>query len=199
MPTSADMGGLRFGTLVETDTGLRPVQDLRPGDAVFTTGNELRPLIWSGHRILRLADQHDPVLRPVLIEADAFGPGCPQQRLMLAPGQLVALSGWRVELHFATPQVLVPAAALVDGHRIRRPDPTGPVGYIVLLLDGHCVIDCAGFPCGSAFPTPTTLAGLDPTARGRLLRLFPTLASLRSAFPRTALPVLTIEEAALLA
>lgn len=197
-PGAADLGGLRYGSLVDTPEGLRPAQDLHSGDLVLTADHGAQPLLWAGHRLQRLDDLRDPGQCPVLIEADAFGPGQPLNPVTVAPQQLIAVTGWRVELHFGTPEVLAPAAALIDGLRLHPAEAAGPVGYIFLLLPGHRLLSCDGLRCASVFPSPTALAGLDADTRGRLLRLFPTLPSLRAAFPQTARPVLSGEEARLL-
>lgn len=188
------------GTLIRTDRGEVPVETLAPGDRVWTLDHGFLPLRWIGQRHLTRDDlARMPQLRPIWFDAGALGPGLPRRRMGLSPQHRVLRQGWQAELHFGTPQVLAPAAGLVNGRTIRQGGAEGGVTYVHFLLDGHQIVASEGVLSESFFPTAMALGGVDSAARAELALLFPDLASLSRAYPATARPSLRRREAALVA
>lgn len=76
---------LTTGTMIDTSTGPRPIETLRPGDVVLTLDAGPQPLRRNLHRHIPLAAQAaDAALRPILIEAGAFGGGLPRQAMLVS-------------------------------------------------------------------------------------------------------------------
>lgn len=187
-------------TMIDTDTGPKAAARLRVGDLVWTLDAGLQPLRWIGMRPVSVAEQiADPALRPILFAPGSLGAGVPVRRMALSPQHRICRGDWRTDLYFGHSEVLVPAQALVNGRTIRRAAPRAPVTYVHFLLDGHQIVRSDGALTESFFPTPLSLSGLDSPARREVLRLFPDLASLTRAYPRTARPVLRGAEALLVA
>ena len=66
------------GTRILTPSGLRPVEDLAPGDLVITRDAGPQPIRWTGRVVIDAARlRREPACRPVHIAANAFGPGRP--------------------------------------------------------------------------------------------------------------------------
>lgn len=188
------------GTRIDTACGPRDVQGLQPGDLIWTKDAGLLPLRWIGRRHVSLAElRADPLLRPVEFAPGSLGPGVPDRPLALSPQHRLCRGGWQAELFFGHPEVLVPAQALVNGDTIRQAEPQHPVTYVHFLLDGHQIVRSNGVLSESFFPSALSLTGLDRAARAEVLRLFPDLASLTGAYPRTARPVLQGRQARLVA
>lgn len=186
------------GTIIETATGPVPVEDLRLGDLIWTKDAALQPLRWIGKRRIAIADLiANPALRPVIFDPGALGEARPDRLMELSPQHRLCLGGWKTELHFGEGEVLVPAGALINGTTIRQETPAKDVTYVHFLLDGHQIVRSNGVLSESFFPTELSLTGLDRAACAELIGLFPDLARLRCAYPRTARPVLRKVEAKL--
>lgn len=179
------------GTRIETATGPCPVERLRPGDLVRTRDHGLQPVRWIGGRTVEGTGK----LAPVRIGAGALGP---HDTVLVSPQHKVLVTGWRAELFFGKPEVLVAARHLVDGHRIRRA-PRPMVGYWHVLLDQHEILWANGLAAESLLPAPYTLASLDEETRAELLAIFPDMAGMWGLGAwQTARPVLSRREAHML-
>lgn len=164
------------GTLIRTACGPRPVEDLRPGDLVWTADAGLHPL---RHLLSRTippsALAADPALRPVLIRADAFGPGRPARDLRVSPQHRILIADWRAPLHWGAEEVLVPARALVDGARVRIDDVASSVIYLHLVFDRHEIVESEGLLSESYLPGPLTMRGLFADERAAVGRTLPAV------------------------
>jgi len=188
------------GTLIDTATGPRGVESLTQGDLIWTRDAGLLPLRWIGQRRIGLPELlADSALRPVIFAPGSLGAGMPDRALALSPQHRLCQGGWRAELYFGQPEVLLPAHALINGTTICQATPCGAVTYVHFLLDGHQIVRSNGVLSESFFPSALSLTGLDRAALAEVLRLFPDLASLSRAYPQTARPVLRAAEARLVA
>ena len=148
------------GARVQTPKGLRAVETLCEGDMVWTRDNGAVPVrqILST-RLPPVVLTQRPELRPVVIRAGAFGPGCPEQDTRLSPQHRVLVTGWQAELYFGEPEVLIPAIKLVDGHRIQRDFRPAGVRYLHVLLEKHEVLTVDGLDSESYLPGAANVAG----------------------------------------
>jgi len=161
------------GTLVETETGPRPVEAIRAGERVLTRDGGFRPVRWAGARSLGLAELiAAPALVPVRIRAGALGPGVPARDLVVSPQHRVLLEGARAELLFGEAEVLAPAVQLVGRPGIGR-DALRPVRYHHLLFDSHEIVLSEGCWSESFQPGARSLGGLDADQRAEIRALFP--------------------------
>ena len=122
------------GTLILTDRGERPVEDLRIGDTVITASGQHRAIKWIGRRSYAgrfLAA--NPSVYPVRFPAGSLGEGLPRRDLLVSPKHAMFLAG-----------VLVPAECLLDGKRIVRERGLNRVDYVHVELDSHDVILAEG-------------------------------------------------------
>ncbi len=187
------------GTCIATPKGERLVEDLRPGDLVFTRDNGVQELRWVGSKTLSgQALLADPKLNPVLIRAGALGMGLPERDMRVSPNHRMLMAGNETALMFGEREVLAAAKHLTQRDGIQRVTSTG-VTYIHLLFERHEVILADGAWTESFQPGDYSLNGLDMPQRRELLSLFPELAShANDSFP-AARQVLRKHEAKLLA
>jgi Hint domain len=188
------------GTLIDTPEGARRVEDLRPGDLVSTADRGPQRVCWVGRRtVTRDEMRRDPRLWPVTIAAAAFGPEQPARDLAVSRQHRILRGGWACELHFAEPEVLIPAHRLVNGRTVRLDQPRGDVTYVHFLCDRHEIVFAEGLPSESFYPSPQSLEGVEAEAQAELLLIFPELRS-RSVPPLAiARPVVEPRLAKLLA
>jgi len=130
------------GTRILTDAGEVAVEDLAVGDTVVTvaTGVARRTIVWAGRRTVDCAAE--TALRPVVVAADAFGPGAPRRQLMLSPDHAVLVDGF-----------LVPIRYLINGATICRDDARDEVTYVHIELDAHDAVLAEGLACESFLDT----------------------------------------------
>ncbi|WP_114965614.1 Hint domain-containing protein [Alkalilacustris brevis] len=165
------------GTLIDTDEGRIPVEELFVDDRVLTRDHGFQPLVWVGEKEVSaelLVEK--PEFAPVLIEKGALGEGGPERDMMVSPQHRVLVTSPTVELLFGQHEVLVPAKHLVGMPGVHRLTDT-PVTYIHVMCAQHELLRSDGCWTESFQPGDMSLAGLDRAQRAELLALFPELAN----------------------
>ena len=118
------------GTMILTDRGERPVEELEIGDSVITGAGLRRPIKWIGRRsysgryILGRKD-----LLPICFKADSLGANLPQRDLWISPHHAMYLEG-----------VLIEARALVNGVSIVQAAKVDQVEYFHIELESHDLV-----------------------------------------------------------
>jgi len=132
------------GTRLSGEFGDVKIEDLRPGDRLFTQGGATRPITWIGHRRVDCRRHTKPAeVMPVRISAGAFGPGMPARELILSPDHSV---------YSAEHDALIPVKLLVNGTSIVQLD-VGEITYWHVELDAHDVVLAEGLPAESYLDT----------------------------------------------
>ncbi len=118
------------GTLIRTDCGDVPVENLKIGDCVLNHLGQARPVKWLGRRAYRqpFASTNNDII-PILICKNALGPNRPSRDLYVSPLHAMFID-----------DVLVPAGLLVNGASIRRCPDMAEIRYIHIELASHDVI-----------------------------------------------------------
>ncbi len=122
------------GTRITTPSGEIAVECLRIGDPVTTRSGIAKPVKWIGRRRYSAAQLTAATqLCPVLIRKDALAAGMPRRDLLVSPMHSMFID-----------EVLIPAAALVNGVSVLRRDARAPVEYTHIELAEHDVIFAEG-------------------------------------------------------
>jgi hypothetical protein len=153
------------GTLIRTDRGERPVEDLAIGDRVVTLFCGVQPIRWIGRR--SYADRFlagKTHILPIRISAGALGGGLPRRDLLVSPKHAMFLDC-----------VLVPAECLVNGTTIVQEHSLARVEYVHVELDSHDVLLAEGAPSESF---------VDDNSRG----MFHNAAEFDVLYPHAARP-----------
>ncbi|MDO8885001.1 Hint domain-containing protein [Pseudotabrizicola sp.] len=154
------------GTLIETATGLRLVEDLQEGDMVITLDHGLQPIRWIGRRTVSGLEDW----APIRFMTGTMGNDRP---LLVSPQHRMLVQGWKAELYFGQSEVLVAAKHLVNGDTIHC-QPMDRVTYMHLLFDQHQLIFAEGAVSESLLPGDEMLRG-NPAMQREILYLFPEL------------------------
>jgi len=127
------------GTLIWTERGEVPVEDLEIGDEVVILSGAARAIKWIGRRAYdgRFVTDNRAVL-PIRIEAGALADGVPARDLWVSPEHALYIDG-----------VLVPASLLVNGATIRQVERIDRLEYFHIELAAHEVILAEGAPAES--------------------------------------------------
>ncbi len=122
------------GTLIRTDRGDVPVEELAIGDAVTTALGKLRPIKWIGRRSYggRFVMGRKDIL-PICIKAGALDDNVPCRDLWISPHHAMYLEG-----------VLIEARDLVNGASIVQAERVEKVEYFHIELEEHDVIIAEG-------------------------------------------------------
>lgn len=165
-------------TLIETNGGMIPVQDLQVGDLVRTRDNGHQPIRWIGSRHFSsdaLAAQ--PKLRPIRIAAGALGKNTPANDLLVSPQHRVLVRSRIAQRMFGTDEVLVGAKQLlmIDGVDIDQ--ASEGVTYYHFMTDQHDVVYSNGAETETLYAGAEALKSISQNAREELFTIFPELHS----------------------
>lgn len=187
-----------MGTMIETGTGPRRVEDLRPGDMILTRDRGLQPLRWLGGSHLGPEGlEMRPNLRPILIRAGALGADSPARDLVVSPQHRLLLRSRIADRLFENGEILVAAKHLIGLPGIEVTVPAGGVTYFHLLFDRHEIVLSNGAWSESLFTGSEALKSVSDAARREIFALFPDLVG--GSPPRPARRLLTGREAQQLA
>lgn len=128
------------GTGIATQAGLAPVETLSVGDRILTRDHGYQPVRWVGKRQVSGARfPTTPNSLPVLIRADALGPGRPERDMIVSPRHRVLTTDRMHRSMTGETEVLIEAGALVGQPGIMCVVPH-TLTYIHVLFDQHEVI-----------------------------------------------------------
>lgn len=131
------------GTLILTDTGEVPVEDLAVGDRIISLSGEKRPIRWVGRRRIDLTAHPRPkTVAPVRIQRDAFADSMPHTDLLVSPDHAIFVDG-----------ELICARQLINGTTIRQEKGWSEVDYFHVELDTHAILLAQGLPAESYLDT----------------------------------------------
>ncbi|WP_225612229.1 Hint domain-containing protein [Paracoccus sp. PAR01] len=175
--TDAEVVCFVAGTLIETDRGPVPVEELVAGDTVWTKDDGFQPIRWIGSVKLSGAMlANKPNLRPIRIRAGALGANTPSSDLLVSPQHRVLVRSRIAVKMFDTMEVLIPAKQLLQIDGIDYDHATTEVEYFHFLFDRHQIVVSNGAETESLFTGPQALRALTAEARDEVLSLFPELA-----------------------
>lgn len=179
-PTNAsgeisDVPCFTSGTLIETDRGAVPIEQLQVSDCVLTYDNDYKPIRWIGARKLSRADlEAHPRLKPILIRANALGPGFPKTNLTVSPQHRILVSSVVAKRMFGEHDVLIAAKKLLPlvGVDVIEDAAKGTT-YWHILLDDHEIIWSNGTPAESLYLGPQALQAMTQDGLREIQYLLP--------------------------
>ena len=177
-PTTPDDAVICFaaGTLIETQAGPVPVEELSRGTLIATRDNGFQPVQWIGCRALSAQElEAAPKLRPIRIGAGSLGQGQPSRDLLVSPQHRVLVRSAIAQRMFGAREVLVAAKQLVGIDGIAIANDLGSVRYYHFMLARHEILISNGAATESLFTGPEALRSVGPGARAELEALFPEL------------------------
>ena len=187
------------GTWIETPSGPCRIEELREGDQVQTQDNGPQEILWTGSRRMTGARLYAlPYLRPIRFATGALGIERPDQELLVSPAHRMLIKGDVARDLFNTPEVLVEAKDLVNGHSIAVDRKVREVTYVHILLAQHEVLWANGVETESFHPANTALSMLTDDDRARLLDCMPNLERDPHTYGSYARRNLSASEAAIL-
>jgi hypothetical protein len=197
------------GTRIDTPSGPRPVEILRPGDRVLTRDDGPQELLWIGQRRMTGARLHAmPHLRPVRIRAGALGQGGRQalrlgtrgavQDLLVSPQHRLLLRGPAAQMLFNAEEVLACASDLTDDSGVRVETGLHEVTYLHLMFERHQILWANGVECESFHPAAADFALLPADQRAAFAAVMPGVGADPALYGATVRRALKSSEMAIL-
>ncbi|WBU53184.1 Hint domain-containing protein [Paracoccus sp. SCSIO 75233] len=167
------------GTMIETDSGPRPVEEIAQGDLVRTKDRGLKPVQWISRRSFRVAGVADAEkIYPVRIRAGALGQGLPVADMYLSQQHRVLLKSPIARRMTGGDEVLVAAKKLLDIEGVELVRDCDEVTYVHFLFDRHEIVYSNGAETEALFTGPEAMASIGQAARDEIYALFPELAKI---------------------
>lgn len=174
------------GTLISTVMGPIAVEDLIPGDLVETHRGP-QPVVWIGSTPYLPDFGGDSTSLTHLLRVP--GVGIDQGDLLLGPAARLVIRKDRFSDLLNCDAVLAPATDYIDGDRVLRITPPGPVQLYHFALPRHGIIRANGHELESYHPGRISAAEIGTSVREMLQSMFSNLENLEAfgdlAFPRT--------------
>mgnify|MGYP000383020533 CR=1 FL=1 len=159
------------GTLVATDTGDRPIDDLCVGDMVETRDNGLQAIRWIGKSTVSATGN----LAPVRISSGALGQNAPNRDLLVSRQHRMLISSPICQRMFDSAEILVPAIKLTELPGVFVEERETPVTYYHLMTDQHDIIYAESVPSETLLTGPQAIEALPEEALDELLAIFPDI------------------------
>lgn len=131
------------GTEIETASGLKRVEELRPGDLVATIDTGFTEILWISSRSEPF-DKGPADKYPVLISAGSLGPERPKIDLIVSPQHRILVGGHDQLKSYFPEEVLVPAKALIALPKIRFMRGKSEMNWHHFALRRHSLVIANG-------------------------------------------------------
>lgn len=164
------------GTLIATPDGDRRVEALQAGDMVTTLDRGPQPILWIGRRRVNWHEmKRTKGLRPFMVRANIFGPGCPATDTQLSRQHRILLTAQMVSHpKIGREGAFAPVHTLTDIAGIEELCPAAGTTYFHILTKDHNILWANGmasesllltaYSNGLAIRQPDPIVGLPPDA-----------------------------------
>ncbi|TJZ88707.1 Hint domain-containing protein [Paracoccus gahaiensis] len=162
------------GTLITTDLGDVPVEDLKSGCRVLTQDNGFQELVLTMSRVIDTNGlRKNEKLYPIRITAGALGSGFPKRDLVVSRQHRMAVNSNIVKRMFGSETALVAAIRLTEMPGIYIDNTVESVEYFHLVFKQHEVVFAEGAPTESFLMSLETKNILSKAQREEFASLFP--------------------------
>ena len=171
----ASCGAFAHGTLIGSDMGNVPVEDLIPGQTINTRDNGPQTIRWIGSMTL-VPSTNDPrvaAAKLTRITEGSIGLGRPERHLVLGPHARILRRNAACLSLFGTEAAFAPANAFTDGVSIIEVNPVSSVRVFHIMLDGQQIITAGGIETESYPPGRRDTSGVPTALTSAFLELFP--------------------------
>lgn len=152
------------GTLISTNRGVVPVENLKKGMQVRTLLSGFKEIKWIGKVRTFSQEKHAPIVI-------AGGEGRPD--LKVSQNHKLLVSGAKPHLLFGEARLFVAAKHMINGKSIWLDQSKEEIVYFHVLLESHEVIKANGIWSESLNPGPLILSTMSPSAREEILAINP--------------------------
>ncbi len=173
LPFEQAFSAFARGTLLQTPYGEIAVEDLQPGDRLWTSAGGPAQVMWIGSGSFAPSTNsanRTPMFR---IMSDTFGPGKPTNFLTLGPAARILRTPPHLRSMTGSDPLLTPIQEFVDGESIIEVVPPTAFSLFHIVLERHAAIRANGLECETFHPGSQSLRMTSQTMRDHFLSLFP--------------------------
>ena len=129
------------GTLIRTEEGLVPAEEITQGMLVWTKDDGYQPIRWIGTRQMSKTDlEAHTNIRPIRIKAGALGQNLPERDLTVSPQHRILVNSKLARRLHGADEVLVAAKHLLQVEGIDVVQDADSVTYVHFLFDRHQIV-----------------------------------------------------------
>lgn len=160
------------GTRIRTQTGDVNVEDIRPGDKVWTLDRDFQEVIWhQSEHVSAKAVCEDEKLRPIVIKSGALGAGMPEQSLKVSRQHRVAVHSKIVRKMVECDLAVMPAKDMLELKGVYLETEVGDVTYVHFACKHHELISANGLLAETLYPGIQALRMMAVSKRDKLIGL----------------------------
>lgn len=171
------------GTILQSPDGEIPIEDLQPGDWLWTNAGSPAQVQWIGcssFQLIGARASSDPLVR---IMADTFGEGRPDSFVTLGPNARILQTPSHMRGAASATMLLTSVQEFVDGVNVIEVMPPTAVPLFHVVLDRHAVIRAGGLECETFHPGSNAMRSLSHGLRSVFLSMFPCIAHISEFGP----------------
>lgn len=164
------------GTMIDTATGPKPIEDLQAGDLVVTRDHGLQPVRWINSWTAdagKLAKT--PALAPIKIQKGALGPEMPIKDLTVSAQHRILTASPIVQRMFGTDEAFVKAKHLLGLPGVTTVGTSDSVTFYHFLCDAHEIVRADGAWAETLLIAPQMYQSLPWAAVTKIFQLFPQM------------------------
>lgn len=163
-------------TILQTETGEMAIEDIQPGDRLWTSAGTAATVMWIGCSHFRLSEagrSKEPLVR---IMSDTFGEGRPDSFLTLGPSARILQTPPHLRAETSGQVILAPVQEFIDGVNVIEVTPPTSVPLFHLVLDRHASIRAGNLECETFHPGNQCLRAVSHSLRDLFLSMFPHIS-----------------------
>jgi hypothetical protein len=164
------------GTVLQTTAGDIAIEDLQPGDELWTSSGRPSRVLWIGSSSFSPADVHGRRTSLVRIMSDSFGQGRPEIFLSLGSSARILQTPPHLRGQHGHAPLLTPVQEFVDGVNVIEITPPTPVTMFHLVLERHAAIRASGLECETFHPGVQATRKVSHAMRDLFLSMFPHIS-----------------------
>ena len=164
------------GTLLQTEAGEMAIEDIQPGDRLWTSAGTAATVMWIGCSQFRLSDSGPSNTPLVRIMSDTFGEGRPDSFLTLGPSARILQTPAHLRAESSGQVVMASVQEFIDGVNVIEVTPPTSVPLFHLVLDRHASIRAGNLECETFHPGNQNLRAVSHSLRDLFISMFPHIS-----------------------
>jgi len=161
------------GTVLQADVGEIAIEDLIPGDKLWTRDGAAARVLWIGSGTFSPQEARGRRMPLVRIMADSFGACRPNRFVTLGSGARILQTPPHLRNGSKPEALLSPVREFVDTVNVIEVIPPTPVHLFHVVLERHSIIRAGGLEVETYHPGSQTLRGLSRADLQDFMKAFP--------------------------
>lgn len=164
------------GTLLHSPDGDVAIEDLQPGDELWTSMGKPARVLWIGSSSYVPAHYDGERSSLVRIMSDSFGESRPESYLTLGPSARILQTPPHLRSRPGQSDLLTPVHDFVDMVNVIEITPPTPVTLFHIVLERHAAVKAGGLECETFHPGAHATRRVSHALRDLFLSMFPHIS-----------------------